>query len=160
MSKDSDSRAEAARIQELLEQAFEGGAWHGPALMELMQDIHVDHAAAKPIAHAHSIWEIALHIAVWQEAVLKRLNGEAADPIGDQDWPPVNDNSERAWEQTIQSLKDGHKKLVQKVSTLADADLPAKVPGRDHTVYYTLHGLIQHNLYHAGQIAILKKSER
>ncbi|HZR27660.1 MAG TPA: DinB family protein [Terriglobales bacterium] len=160
MPADTQSRTAVARIQEMLEQAFEGGAWHGPALMELLQDIHVDHAAAKPIAHAHSIWEIALHIAAWQEAVLKRLNGEAVDLTGDQDWPPVSDNSERAWAETIQSLKNGHKKLVQKVSALTDADLPNKVPGRDHTTYYTLHGLIQHNLYHAGQIAILKKSER
>lgn len=160
MIADAHARAETVRIQESLEQAFAGGAWHGPALMEVVQDIHVDHAAAKPIAHAHSIWEIALHVAVWQEAVLKRLNGEAVDLIGDQDWPPVNDNSEKAWEETMQSLKSGHKKLVEKISRLTDADLLKKVPGRDHTVYYTLHGLIQHNLYHAGQIAILKKSER
>ena len=160
MPVDTHSRTAVARIQQMLEQAFEGGAWHGPSLMELVEDIHVDHAAAKPIAHAHSIWEIALHVAAWQEAVLKRLNGEAVDLTGEQDWPPVNDNSERAWEEALQSLKNGHKKLVQKTSTLTDADLPNKVPGRDHTVYYTLHGLIQHNLYHAGQIAILKKSER
>ncbi len=160
MPTDTQSRVAVARIQEMLEQAFEGGAWHGPALMELVQDIHVDHAAAKPITHAHSIWEIALHVAAWQEAVLKRLNGEAVDLVGEQDWPPVNDNSERAWDETLQLLENGHKKLVQKTSTLTDADLPNKVPGRDHTVYYTLHGLIQHNLYHAGQIAILKKSER
>ena len=149
-----------ARIQELHKQAFEGVAWHGPALLELVEEIHVDHAAAKPIAHAHSIWEIVLHIAAWQDAVLRRLNGEAVDLDGDQDWPPVNDNSEGAWDEAIERLKTGHKKLAQKIAALTDADLLNKVPGRDHTVYMTVHGLIQHNLYHAGQIAILKKSER
>ncbi len=156
----SNSYPAVARIQELHNQAFEGGAWHGPALLELVEEIHVDHAAAKPIAHAHSIWEIVLHIAAWQDAVLKRLNGEAVDLNGDQDWPPVNDNSEGAWDEAIEWLKTGHKKLAQRIAALTDTDLLNKVPGRDHTVYMTVHGLIQHNLYHAGQIAILKKSER
>jgi uncharacterized damage-inducible protein DinB len=156
----SNSHPAVVRIQELHKQAFEGGAWHGPALLELVEEIHVDHAAAKPIAHAHSIWEIVLHIAAWQDAVLKRLNGEAVDLNGDQDWPPVNDNSEGAWDEAIERLKTGHQKLAQKIAALTEADLLNKVPGRDHTVYTTVHGLIQHNLYHAGQIAILKKSER
>ena len=154
------SRIAIARIQELHREGFEGGAWHGPALLELLRDIPVDHAAAKPITHAHSIWEIVLHISAWQEAVLKRLNGQAVNLNREQDWPAVIDNSESAWKQTVQALKDGHWRLADRISTLSDADLPNKVPGRDHTVYKTLHGVIQHNLYHAGQIAILKKSER
>ncbi len=157
MSKENTA---IARMHKLHKEAFEGGAWHGPALLELVQDIHVDHAAAKPITHAHSIWEIVLHVTAWQEAVLKRLNGQAVDLNGDEDWPPVTDNSESAWEAAIESLNAGHQKLAQKIATLTDADLEQKVPGRDHTVYKTVHGLIQHNLYHAGQIAILKKSER
>ena len=157
---DETTRTAIRRIQELHREAFEGGAWHGPSLLQLLRDIPVDRAAAKPIAHAHSIWEIVLHTAAWQDAVLKRLSGQAVDLIGDEDWPPVIDNSESAWKQTIQGLKDGHKKLADRIATLTDADLPNKVPGRDHSVYKTLHGLIQHNLYHAGQIAILKKSER
>jgi uncharacterized damage-inducible protein DinB len=157
---DDTSRIAIARIQELHREAFEGGAWHGPALLELLRDIPVDHAAAKPITHAHSIWEIVLHIAVWQDAVLKRLNGHAINLNREQDWPLVIDNSESAWKQTIKQLQDGHNRLADRISTLTDADLQNKVPGRDHTVHKTLHGVIQHNLYHAGQIAILKKSER
>ena len=72
----------------------------------------------------------------------------------------MNDISEGAWDEAIERLKTGHKKLAQRIAVLTDADLLNKVPGRDHTVYMTVHGLIQHNLYHAGQIAILKKSER
>ena len=157
---DDNSRVAIARLQDSHREAFEGGAWHGPALLQLLRDIPVDHAAAKPITHAHSIWEIALHIAAWQEAVLKRLNGQAVDLNREQDWPELVDNSESAWRQTIQRLQDGHTKLADRISKLTDSDLAGKVPGRDHTVYKTLHGLIQHNLYHAGQIAILKKSER
>src|SRR5260370_378848 len=120
-----------------------------PALLELVQHIHVDHAAAKPITHAHSIWEIVLHVTAWQEAVLKRLNGQAVDLNGDEDWPPVTDNSESAWEAAIESLNAGHQKLAQKIATLSDADLEQKIPGRDHTVYKTVPYLTPHNLYHA-----------
>jgi hypothetical protein len=149
-----------ARIHKLHQEAFAGGAWHGPALLALVRDILVDHAAAKPITHAHSIWEIVLHINAWQEAVLTRLNGRPVDLNGDEDWPPVIDNSESAWEAAIAALESGHRQLAERISALTDGELEQKVPGRDHTVYKTVHGLIQHNLYHAGQIAILKKSER
>src|SRR5260370_17065826 len=158
MPNKAKARTAVARIQELDKEAFAGGAWHGPCLLKLGRDIHVEHAAAKPIAHAHSIWEIVLHIAAWQDAVLKRLNGEAVNLNGDQDWPPVSDNSEGAWEKPIQQLKDGHKKLAKRISTLKDADLLKKVPGRNHTVYKTLHGVIQHNLYHPAPIPFLKNS--
>ena len=157
MPKDNPA---TARIHKLHQEAFEGEAWHGPALHELVSDIHVDHAAAKPITHAHSIWEIVLHINAWQQAVLTRLNGQPVDLDGDEDWPPVIDNSESAWEAAIAALESVHRKLADRIAALSDADLEQKVPGRDHTVYKTVHGLIQHNLYHAGQIAILKKSER
>jgi uncharacterized damage-inducible protein DinB len=149
-----------ARIHKLHQEAFEGGAWHGPALLQVIRDIHVDHAAAKPITHAHSIWEIVLHIDAWQQAVLKRLNGQPVDLIGEEDWPPVIDNSDSAWEAALESLNAHYQKLAQRIAALTDADLDQKVPGRDHTIYKTVQGLIQHNLYHAGQIAILKKSER
>lgn len=149
-----------ARMHTLHKEAFEGGAWHGTALCNLVEDIHVDHAAAKPITHAHSIWEIVLHICAWQDAVLKRLNGQPVNLNGEEDWPPVTDNCESAWEAAIESLKAGHRQLALRIAALTDTDLEQKLPGRDHTVYKTVHGLIQHNLYHAGQIAILKKSER
>jgi uncharacterized damage-inducible protein DinB len=160
MPNKAKARIAVARTRQLHKEAFEGGAWHGTGLLELVQDIHVDHAAAKPIAHAHSIWEIVLHIAAWQDAVLKRLNGTAVNLSAEQDWPPVKDNSEGAWEEAVQKLKESHKKLAKRLATLTDAELLKKVPGRNHTVYKTVHGVIQHNLYHAGQIAILKKSER
>lgn len=67
---------EAARIADQLRRAFDGSAWHGPALLELLKDVDSAAAAAKPLPEVHSIWELVLHIAVWDDAGLRRLDGE------------------------------------------------------------------------------------
>jgi len=75
-----DRRAvEVRRIQRQLEHTFNGPAWHGPALLELLADVNAGKAAARPIAGAHSIWELVLHIAAWDKAVARRLAGDRAE---------------------------------------------------------------------------------
>ncbi len=149
---------EVKRIKDQLKRAFEGEAWHGPSLLELLADVTAEKAAAKPLAHAHSIWEIVLHIAAWEGAVRQRLEGERVDVPAEGDWSLVEDTSEAAWSKTLEALKSGHMKLREAVMGLTDARLEEKIVGNPASVYGTLHGIIQHNLYHAGQIALLKKA--
>jgi uncharacterized damage-inducible protein DinB len=148
---------EVDRIRDQLRRAFQGEAWHGPSLMELISDIDAARAAAKPLPRAHSIWEIVLHVAAWEDAVRRRIEGEAVELSGEKDWPPVRDPGSAAWKATLDGLKQGHEALDRTVSRLDDAKLLGPVPGRDYTVYFLLHGVIQHDLYHAGQIAVLRK---
>jgi uncharacterized damage-inducible protein DinB len=149
---------EIQRIEDQLRRAFEGHAWHGPAVRELLADVTADKAAARPLSDAHSIWEIVLHIATWEEVARRRLQGETvADLPSEQDWPPVRDTSEAAWRQTLDGLKRGHRALRESIARSDEARLAEMVPGKEHSVYYLLHGIIQHDLYHAGQIAVLKK---
>ena len=82
--------SEAARIADQLRRAFYGGAWHGPALLELLEDVDAATAAAKPLSEVHSIWELVLHIAVWDDAALRRLDGEKWQPTGVANFPPVS----------------------------------------------------------------------
>jgi uncharacterized damage-inducible protein DinB len=114
-------------------------------------------AAAKPVAGAHSIWEIVLHVTVWEEAVRRRLGGEPVQPTPEEDWPPVRETGDAAWNATLDRLRHGHQGLRRAVSKLSDARLKEDVPGSDLTIYHLVHGVIQHDLYHAGQMAILKK---
>jgi uncharacterized damage-inducible protein DinB len=152
--------SEVRRIEEQLRRAFEGNAWHGPSVRELLVDVTANRAAARPIAGAHSIWEIALHIATWDEVVRRRLEGEAiADLPAEVDWPTVRDTSEEAWRKTVQDLDRSHRALCEAIARLDDARLAENVPGKRHSVYIELHGIIQHDLYHAGQIALLKKAQ-
>jgi hypothetical protein len=77
-----------------------------------------------------------------------------------ENFPPVTDTSEAAWKKTLDYVQQTHDDLVQAVASLPDSSLPRQVPGKDpayYTVYYMLHGVAQHELYHAGQIALLKK---
>ena len=148
---------ETNRIAGELEKAVEGNAWHGPALNELLKGVSAPQAAARPIGNAHTIREIVLHIAAWENVVRGRIEGRVVDEPDEGDWPDVNGTDETAWARAREQLKSAQEKLLAAISKLSDERLSDKAPGSDRTIYETLHGVIQHNLYHAGQIAILKK---
>ena len=148
---------ETDRIRDQMRRAYQGEAWHGPALTELLSKVTATRAAARPLAGAHSIWEITLHVAAWKDAVQRRIGGEAAELQGDADWPPVRDTSDKAWKAALEHLDRTHQALERTVAGLDDARLAGPVPGREYSVYFLPHGVIQHDLYHAGQIAILEK---
>ncbi len=150
--------SEVKRIIDQLERSFKGEAWHGPSVLEVLSGVSVENASSRPIEAAHTIWEITLHIRAWLYHVCKRLEGEPFEPTTEQDWPPAS-ATENAWQQTQQDLNDVYEKLQKKVSELSDEDLEVKdVPGKPYTLYFMIHGVIQHNLFHAGQIAVLKKA--
>ena len=88
---------EISRIADQLKRAFEGDAWHGPAVLEVLEGVSARPAAAKPIPGAHSIWEIVLHIAAWDGAIRRRMEGQALQLSDEQDFPPVKDTSDAAW---------------------------------------------------------------
>ncbi len=151
---------QAGRIADLLHRAFHGNAWHGPAVLEVLADVSAPTAAARPLASAHSIWELVLHITAWEGAVFRRLDGDPA-LLGDaEDFPPVRDVSDAAWKKVMAALGSGHEALEQAVRALPESRLTEAVPGKDYDIYFLLHGVIQHDLYHAGQMAVLKKSQR
>ena len=150
--------SEVARIRGELRRAFEGEAWHGPAVLELLRDVTAQQAAARPIAGAHTIWELVLHIAAWENAGRRRLEGDRAELPDEENFPPVNDTSEAAWQRTIKELKIGHSKLYDAIAGLDESRLDEPILDGMRSVYITLHGVIQHDLYHAGQIALLKKA--
>jgi uncharacterized damage-inducible protein DinB len=150
---------EAARIADQLRRAFDGSAWHGPALLELLDGVDAATAAAKPLPYVHCIWELVLHTAAWDGAILRRLGGEKLQLTGVQNFPPVERPTEAAWRKAVAELKRTHGTLVKTVAALPDSRLWDRVPGKRYDFYHMLHGVVQHELYHAGQIAILKKAQ-
>lgn len=149
---------ESSLIAEQLRRAFEGDAWHGPALLELLQDVNAATAAARPLPDVHSIWELLLHVAVWDAAALRRLAGEKWQPHGTDNFPLVpKQTTEAAWGKAVAHARRTHDKLVKTVASLPDSRLRNRVPGKKYDFCFMLHGVAQHELYHAGQIAILKK---
>jgi uncharacterized damage-inducible protein DinB len=151
--------SESARIADQLRRAFDGGAWHGDSVLEILKGVTAAQAA-RPIKGAHSIWELVLHIAAWDGAVLRRLGGVAVELSDAENFPPVTDAGDAAWRAALDRVRLVHEELVAAVAALPDSRLYQMVPGKKgahYTFYYMLHGVVQHELYHAGQIALLKK---
>jgi uncharacterized damage-inducible protein DinB len=152
-------KAEATRLADQLRRAFHGDAWHGPALLELLSEIDAATAASHPLPETHSIWELVLHIAAWDDAVNRRILFRKALQLNDaENFPPVTDKSAAAWKKAIAHAKATHTALLKTVSALPDARLRERVPGKRYDIGFMLEGVAQHELYHAGQIAILKKT--
>jgi uncharacterized damage-inducible protein DinB len=152
--------SEPARIADQLRRAFDGEAWHGDSVFEILEGITAAQAAARPTAGAHTIWELVLHIAAWDGAVLRRMGGVEVTLSDAENFPSVTDASEAAWREALAQVRRVHENLVKAVADLPDSRLDDKVPGKEgahYTFYYVLHGVVQHELYHAGQIALLKK---
>lgn len=152
--------SETAHIADELKRAFEGEAWHGPALLEILGDVDAVTAAARPIPNAHTIWELTLHVQAWEGVICRRLLGEALTLSDEQDFPKIQDKSESAWKKAVETLKQVHQTLLKLVSAMPDSRLSEQVPGKDHDIHFMLHGAAQHSAYHAGQMGILKKAQQ
>ncbi len=151
--------AEVNRLEEQLRRALEGEAWHGPSVLELLAGISAAQAASHPIAGAHSIWELVLHLRSDYDLVLRRLAGVGRQLTAAEDWPACPASTEENWQQTVQELKLLNKKLRQAVRDFPDERLDEPlVPEVPYTAYTQFIGVTQHNLYHAGQIALLKRA--
>lgn len=150
--------SETARIAEQIRRGYQGEAWHGPSLRELLEGVTAGKAAAHPIAGAHSIWELVLHVTAWEKYVRRRMSGERIVDVAEvDDWPPVTDASDAAWRAALHELERSNHELVEAVKAFPDSRLGEKPAGKGHTFYVDLHGIVQHDLYHAGQVALLKK---
>jgi uncharacterized damage-inducible protein DinB len=153
---------ETARLADQIRRAFEGDAWHGDSVLELLKGVDARIAAAHPIKNAHSIWELVLHVAAWDDAVRLRTGGTAVTLSDAQNFPPVKDSSDGAWRKAIEHAKLAHNELAQAVAAFPDSRLQEQVPGKTERYYnffYMFSGIVQHELYHAGQIALLKKAQ-
>ena len=148
----------ATRLARHLERTVTGPMWHGPALTEVLGGVDAKRARTRPVAGAHSIWEIVLHVTAWADIARQRIQGEAtADPNPEQDWPPVSD-ADADWPRAVERLNESHRLLAADARVLGDEQLDALVPGLEYTIHVLLHGIVEHGTYHGGQIALLKRA--
>ncbi|HKC66556.1 MAG TPA: DinB family protein [Pyrinomonadaceae bacterium] len=149
--------SEAEYIADELREIHEGNAWHGPSLREALDRLKADEAAARPIASAHSIWEIVGHIKGWENVFCLRLEGtQKKEP--EEDFPAIHEVSDEAWKQTLSELDETHARLLKVIRKLSDEKLDEMVAGTGYSVRYLLHGIVRHHVYHTGQIALLRKA--
>lgn len=145
---------ESERIADQLHRAFHGSAWHGPSVKETLAGVTAVAASSHPLDGAHSIWELVHHLNAWIVEVNATLRGKEYESMkGEKDWPPVTDTSAAAWDRDLEILERSENSLEETVRAFP----PEKLGEGDHSYYHIAHGAVQHNLYHAGQIALLKK---
>lgn len=152
--------SEISFIVDQLKLAFEGEPWHGPALMEILEGINAKAALERPVAKAHCIWELVIHLAGWEQVVAKRLQGQTATLTDAQNFGHLDSTTEQSWMSAVAVLRQNHSQLMKLVSELPESRLTDRVPGKDYDVRFMLYGAVQHAAYHAGQIAILKRARR
>jgi len=142
-----------------------GDPWYGPPITQVVEGLTSQQAAARPIPNAHSIWEIILHMTSWVREVRRRLEQGNPHEPDDGDWPPVPDPTEGNWWQAMDELETAHADLREQLFRTPEKKLddmvgPVRDPAQGTGVSYAamLQGLLQHDAYHLGQVALLKKA--
>ena len=149
---------EIERIARLLEQTFEGRAYYGPSVLAALENVSATTAERKPDGGAHSIWDLVTHLAAELRHARALLEETAVPWVeGQTTWPPRAATSATEWEQAVSALTAANRAMVHAVEQLDDAVLDKQLTQVRRTYYVMLHGTIQHNAYHAGQISLLKR---
>ena len=144
-------------ISTRISQAFTGPAWHGAPLSELLADVTFTEAAERPFDDVHSIAELVGHIGAWTSVAERRLAGEPAMPDEAEQWPDVDTTNEKTWAAAVEACLEAHRSLTRAVAAVDEKHLAATVPGHSYDAATMLRGIIEHDAYHGGQIAMLKK---
>jgi uncharacterized damage-inducible protein DinB len=149
--------SEVDRILDQYDRAMNGDAWHGDPVWKILEDLTPEQAAMYGRANAHNIWELVSHMTFWETEVCRRLKHLPARTPDKLNVPATPEVTAENWNKTLRDFRQSNDDFRSAVAELDDAKLDRPLPGRDKAAYVEVHGVIQHNLYHAGQIALLRK---
>jgi hypothetical protein len=153
-------------LTDLVDEGFDHVSWHGTTLLGSIRGVNAVGAARRPAPRRHNIWELTVHAAYWKYAVRRRLTGDKRGSFAckGSNWfvRPIDaaaeSKSERAWKSDVRLLIEEHRKLRETVASLDPRTLSRPIPGKKYSVAYLVRGIAAHDLYHAGQIQLLKKT--
>ena len=153
---------ENPRVQVLLraiDTGYDHSSWHGPILKGSLRGVTAEEAAWRPAPARHNVWELAVHAAYWKYAVLRRLVSEAKFPLKGSNWfpRPEGDPGEKSWKADLRILETIHRELRAAVAGLSDEVLDTVPKGSRRTIQDLVLGVAYHDIYHAGQIQIVKR---
>lgn len=149
---------EVELILKQLESTYAGDPWHGPSFKTVVRGITAEVASARVPGEAHTIWELVSHMQGWSDVVIRRLQSTPISEPVDGDFPEPPPPTAANWKATLKKFDATMEEMRQTVASLTPAALNRPVPGRQTPVTEMLHGIIWHNVYHTGQIAILKRA--
>jgi uncharacterized damage-inducible protein DinB len=146
-------------LDDQLRRSFEGDSWHGPSVREALDGIDAERAAARPVPGAHSIWELVLHLGATYHIVLRRVGGESGQLTPEEDWENVPEPTAANWRAAIDRLASLNTQARGVVRQFPPERLDQPlVSNPPYTALTQFIGLTQHDLYHAGQIVLLKRA--
>ena len=161
------SMSETARIVEELEREHAGDPWHGSSVTDILKGVSAAEASARLLPQVHTIWELVLHMTSWKNEGRRRLTGAPSGMPEEGDWPDTGAPTPERWYEALQGLDRAHVALVAAVRKLPEPrllepvhDLRDRAAGTGLSLYVLLHGIVQHDAYHAGQLAMLVRSVR
>ena len=144
----------------LIDEAYDHRSWHGTNLRGSIRGLSLDLAAWRPRPERHNIWELVVHAAYWKYAVRRRLTGaaRASFPLAGSDfWPRPEAGTDREWRADLALLADQHRQLREAVGGVPRSKLLQRASGSPFTNAALIRGAAAHDLYHAGQIQLLKR---
>jgi len=148
---------ETERILDQYDRVMNGSAWHGDPVWKILKGISPQQAARRLSPRTHTIWELVSHMTFWEGEVCRRLAHQPARSAKGLNFPAMPEATEENWNATLAEFRRTNEALRNAIRQLDASLLDRPVLGRKRTIYVELHGIIQHDLYHAGQIAFLKK---
>jgi len=152
--------SEIDRILTHYDQVLNGDAWHGDAMWRILDDISPEAAAARPLPTTHTIWEIVMHMMFWEDVATRRFAGERAGLVEERNFPPMPGATDENWQQTLDELRASNHSFREALARFDTARLGNLSAAGKRTFYDEAHGLIEHHIYHLGQIAMLKKASQ
>lgn len=148
-------KSEVQKIIDILRHTFEKNAWHGPSVLEALADVSPD-AIHNRIGNGNSIVELVAHMTTWRNFVTQKLNGNDSFDVTDE----LNFPKGKDWHTALGDLNNSQADLIGALEKTADEKLQQIVPGRKYKFFTMVQGIIHHDLYHTGQIVLLKKLQK
>ena len=150
-------------LLDLVDEAFDRKAWHGTTLLGSIRGVSVEAAAWRPAPRRHNIWELTVHAGYWKYAVRRLLAGEkrGSFALKGSNWftrPATGARGdEQAWAADVRLLIAEHRRLRETIAALPERALDQRLKGKRYTAAFTIRGIAAHDLYHAGQIQLIKR---
>ena len=150
---------ELQQILEQYNQILHGEPWYGDPVWKILEGVDAECAAAQTVAPAHTIWQLVMHMAFWEDIATRRLSGPVT-PDESGNFPDTPAPEEQSWRRTLDQFRASNEEFRAALSQLDSAGLGDNIPGGQRSFRYEAMGVIEHHIYHGGQIALLKKAYR
>lgn len=154
------AKNELALLLQMIDEAYEKKTWHGPNLRGSLRGLTAAEAAWRPGPNRHNIWEIAVHCAYWKYTVRRKLLNEkrGSFPLkGGNFFKRPIELSEGAWKEDIRLLEECHRSMREAIASFPPSRLYSRTPNSKYTNIAVIYGIANHDIYHAGQIQLLKR---